>query len=63
MMMKILKSYIRVDNNNNTQVVLALLNEITTNKLEQLDLYVYSVVHTFTRMVDIILLINKLPKN
>lgn len=41
------KSYIRVDNNNNTQVVLALLNEITTNKLEQLDLYVYSVVHTF----------------
>lgn len=41
------KSYIRVDNSNNTQVVLALLNEITTNKLEQLDLYVYSVVHTF----------------
>lgn len=41
------KDYIRVDNDNNTQVVLALLNEITTNKLEQLDLYVYSIVHTF----------------
>ena len=43
----IYKNYIKVGDN--TEIIVALLNEFTNINLGKFDLFVYSVVHTFTR--------------